>query len=144
MYMSCMTTNLLSTCIFQPSTHVFPGGVLDKADHSSRWLDLFKDAITPDPFSSLSTTKWQSRLPMYQSLPGSVIPGEVAFRICAIRELFEESGVLLARRRKDVSLVANLMPGSFQPAVKWLPSDMLNHWRARIHGDAFQFMEFCK
>ena len=124
---------------------MFPGGVLDKADHSSKWLELFQDAGTPrtDLFSSLCPDS-HPRLPMYQTLQSSPIPGEVAFRICAIRELFEESGVLLTRRKKDVPLVAHLLPGSFQPAVKWLPCDTLNHWRSKIHNDAFQFIEFCK
>ena len=122
--------------------------MLDKADYSSEWLKLFQEATTqanPDPFSSLLPPSQSWRLPMYQNFPtSSVVPGEVAFRICAIRELFEESGVLLARRKKDVAMVADLLPGSFQPAVKMLPWDTLNRWRVKIHNDSYEFASFCK
>lgn len=123
---------------------MFPGGVLDKADYSSEWLTLFNTNVqrSSEPFSSLNTSP--KRLPIYSAIPNSAIPGEVAFRICAIREMFEESGVILARAKSDVGIVADLLPGSFQPSVKWLPKDTLQYWRSKIHANAEEFLSFCR
>ena len=41
------------------------------------------------------------RPPMFHPEPSDTILREVAYRICAIRETFEETGVLLARSSAD-------------------------------------------
>ncbi|MCI4393214.1 hypothetical protein PGIGA_G00154940 [Pangasianodon gigas] len=84
---------------FMPNACVFPGGLVEPADFSSEWLELFK-AFRHLPRFGLATVKQpqETRPPIFatdrQQL-GSPIPGDVAFRICAVRETFEESGVLL-------------------------------------------------
>ena len=62
------------------SVHVFPGGVVDAADHAT---DL--DALCP----GLTDADASTRL--------GVASGGRAFWVAAIRESFEEAGVLLAR-----------------------------------------------
>ena len=65
---------------FMGGAHVFPGGRVDEADYTAdpeRWCDGVSIAI--------------DRMPTRQ-------PAEaVAFHVAAVRELFEEAGVLLAR-----------------------------------------------
>lgn len=84
-------------------------------------------------------------LPIYNSVPkDNPILGEVAMCICAIREFFEESGILLARDNVDVESVLDVVPGSFPPTIKQLPASELEEWRTRIHNDANQFMVMCR
>lgn len=136
--------------MFQANTHVFPGGVLDDADYSPKWLDLFgaiKTHSSRQLFMSLLNMKDSraSRLPLYSTIPNNSdsIQGEIAFRICAIREMFEEAGMLLVRDSNDVDTVLNLLPGSFRPAVKLLPKPVLEHWRERVHHNAEDFITMC-
>lgn len=92
----------VSTGIFttmQPNNYVFPGGVIDRFDFSPKWLDVFGASLPPqvNPFSSIAGLTQPGRLhpPAFDDTRESPLPGDVAFRICAIRETFEEAGVLL-------------------------------------------------
>lgn len=137
--------------LLQANTHVFPGGVLDEADFSPRWLKLFGElqhCTSKKLFASILTLKDSSvpNLPLYSTVPSDVgsLQGEIAFRICAIREMFEEAGVLLARDNSDVDAVLDLIPGSFKPAVKLLPESVREQWRKRVHSDAEEFVTMCR
>ena len=66
--------------VFVPGVHVFPGGTLDEADHAAE-LHALCDG-TDDALASRIL---------------GVEHGGLAYWIAAIRELFEEAGVLLAR-----------------------------------------------
>jgi len=83
---------------FMASAHVFPGGVLDEADRhaAAEWeKDLNGASTKPSLFS----------FPIRQHTSNGndgCVPGggdSIALRLCAIRELYEEAGVLLARPR---------------------------------------------
>ena len=78
---------------FMAGAHVFPGGRVDDADYvadAERWCDGVDAAV--------------SRMP---SRP----PAEaIALHVAAVRELFEESGVLLARADRFASGDADDMP----------------------------------
>lgn len=69
-----LLTRRPATMAFGPGLHVFPGGALDPADHDPRLLDRLLGAES---------------LPPLHAGP---------FAVAAIRELFEEAGVLLATR----------------------------------------------
>ena len=85
------------------------------------------------------------RLPSYETIPPDApVPGEVAFRICAVREIFEEAGVLLVRDFSQVSGCLELLPGSFKPSVKQLPGEVLKDWMERVHNDAGEFVRMCR
>ena len=146
---SFVTVSLLPHHSTQPNSYVFPGGVLDKADYSPTWVDIFSESSGPNrqPFAAL-LSKWNLghlRLPLYTDIPKtSPIAGEVAFRICAIREVFEEAGVLLARDKEDVASKMDFLPGSFSPAVKVLPKGIWEEWRKRVHDNAEEFATMCR
>lgn len=76
-------------------------------------------------------------------MPDGPILGEVAVRICAVRELFEEAGLLLARGEEEVAEVSDWVPGTFPPAVKSLEAGELDHWRQRVHNNAEEFLTLC-
>lgn len=137
--------------LVQANTHVFPGGVLDEADFSPQWLHVFGDLqhhTDMNPFASILNLKDSSapQLPLYSTVPGDVdsLPGEIAFRICAIRELFEEAGVMLARDIASIKTMLELLPGSFKPTVKFLSASIREQWRERVHSNAREFTTMCR
>ena len=125
--------------------HVFPGGTLDNADLSPSWMELFRDAGMSS--KSVMTTIKGPRPPMMSIDRHTVVPNDVAFRICAIRETFEESGVLLLKKRSSSgsgSIIQGTVPPYGSSLNSELNSDMLKQWRTRVHADASQFITLCK
>uniref|UniRef100_A0A8C6ZQ93 Acyl-coenzyme A diphosphatase NUDT19 n=1 Tax=Nothoprocta perdicaria TaxID=30464 RepID=A0A8C6ZQ93_NOTPE len=127
---------------FLPGAHVFPGGLLEAADFSAEWLEL----LPPPPHCGLGLVRppppGSSRAPLFatdrQSL-GSPLPAEVAFRICAIRETFEEAGILLA--------VPGRGPAPGGGPARALPAERLPElgaWRRRVQHDASCFPRLCR
>ncbi|KAI8389374.1 hypothetical protein BD560DRAFT_486045 [Blakeslea trispora] len=88
------------------NAHVYPGGVVDKADHFSHWAN---DLLEAEKDSSSSNR-------------GDILTS----KICAIRETFEESGLLLTT-----------------PPSKTIKGLDINEWKHRIHQDASQFKVLC-
>lgn len=134
---------------FMPALHVFPGGVADDSDFSPEWMDLYKDCGDSGG-SDLQAFLLRGGIgtPMFsrtRPVEFSKVPSELAFRICAIRETFEESGILLAR---DVNTLNNeplslsSQPVSGKSSV--LSEGILSPWRDRVNNDASQFLNMCK
>ncbi|XP_006985075.1 acyl-coenzyme A diphosphatase NUDT19 [Peromyscus maniculatus bairdii] len=124
---------------FMPGAHVFPGGVLDAADSSADWLRLFAPRHTPSRFGLGPAP------PQHPSFPGLVhdnahagaLPDDVALRICAVREAFEEAGVLLLRPRDSA-------PASPGPGLALSPPPGLADWRSRVRSDPRCFLQLCE
>lgn len=133
---------------FMPKLHVFPGGVAHEADFNSKWWDIFKSG-GPDVVTGLQAflLKGGQGAPMF-SRPRpeefSMIPSELAFRICAIRETFEESGILLVRDITSIQnepIVEQSHPISGKSSV--MSNIILKTWRDKINADAWQFIVMC-
>lgn len=84
---------------FMPSTHVFPGGVAEVADGDNKWAQL---------------CGWKGD------------NTEMSFRIAAIREVFEETNILLSSSVNHVSV------------------NEMKDWRVKVHKDATLFYDMCK
>ena len=134
---------------FMPKLHVFPGGVASDADFSADWLDLY-GTLGDDSVKSL-------KLFLQRGGPGpymfsrerpaefSKIQSELAFRICAIRETFEESGILLVRdvnRLRNEPITESSQPLSGKSSI--LSDSILKPWREKVDADASQFLLMCK
>ncbi|KAM6409250.1 acyl-coenzyme A diphosphatase NUDT19 [Rhynochetos jubatus] len=130
---------------FMPSAHVFPGGLVEAADFSADWLGLLPASpqcglglVRPPPHGS-------SRPPLFatdrQQL-GSPLPGEVAFRICAIRETFEEAGILLLVPGRGPA--AGGGPARPLPAERLPAAAELSEWRRRVQEDPACFLQLCR
>ncbi|XP_028596162.2 acyl-coenzyme A diphosphatase NUDT19 [Podarcis muralis] len=133
---------------FLPSAHVFPGGVADAADFSSDWLQL----LPGGPRCGLGSVRDECpRAPLFAAERpelGSPLPGDVAFRLCAIREAFEEAGVLLVLpgpvADAAAATAATTGPARLLPAERLPPSSELAEWRLRVQRQPGSFLQLCR
>lgn len=125
---------------FLPGAHVFPGGTLDGADSSPDWLRLFAPHHGPPRFGLGPSPPPRSAFPVLPSegthaIDGA-LPDDVVYRICAIRETFEEAGVLLLRPRGSRAAEPELARALAPPAG-------LEAWRERVRRDPQHFLRLC-
>lgn len=128
---------------FMPNAHVFPGGVVDASDFSSEWLPVLR-RVSESPNFGLRAVKQraETRPPVFATDRlelGSPVLGEVAFRICALRETFEESGVLLAVPAGIASSDA-----ASRSYAGELRSTELPRWRSLVNQDPSNFIRMCR
>ncbi|MBN3316599.1 NUD19 protein, partial [Atractosteus spatula] len=137
-----------------PNAYVFPGGLVDSSDFSSEWLDVFASSRLSPAFG-LGAVKQplQTRPPLFaadRAELGSPIPGEVAFRICAVRETFEESGILLAIPKEGGDTVVteghegNHRSNTLAQVPELCGQRQLAEWRLRVIADPCNFIQMCK
>ncbi|XP_076988377.1 acyl-coenzyme A diphosphatase NUDT19 isoform X1 [Tamandua tetradactyla] len=131
---------------FLPGAWVFPGGVLEAVDRSADWQRLFEPHHRPPRFGLVPAPLPRATFPAppYPSEDAAdgvpeALPDDVAFRICAIRETFEEAGVLLLRPR-GAPPAAGARP---EPGRALEPPPGLADWRARVRRDPRQFLDLC-
>ncbi|XP_053305197.1 acyl-coenzyme A diphosphatase NUDT19 [Spea bombifrons] len=128
---------------FVPNAFVFPGGLVDASDFSNDWLKIF-DKYNQKPNFGLGLVKQNpsGRSPMFvtdRTKFGSLLPSEVAFRICAIRETFEECGILLVvPENSDVEDNQNIT------SISDHDPQVLGKWRREVQSNPFQFIQLCK
>lgn len=134
---------------FLASAYVFPGGRVEPADFSGRWWSLFdKFNLTREDLALFSQSIKGPRPPIVleprtvqesQELRADSLPADIGLRISALRETFEETGVLLLTRPGDDA-------DSYQPLSDnhQLASNVdLSTWRDRVRKDAGAFLELC-
>ncbi|KAL1769239.1 nucleoside diphosphate-linked moiety X motif 19 [Sigmodon hispidus] len=123
---------------FLPGAHVFPGGALDAADSSADWLRLFEPLHKPPRFGLGPAPPLQPSFPelSYEAADPRALPDDVALRICAIRETFEEAGVLLLKPR-------GLAHAPREPGSAWSLPPGLADWRSRVRSDPRDFLQLC-
>ncbi|XP_066493641.1 acyl-coenzyme A diphosphatase NUDT19 [Tiliqua scincoides] len=110
---------------FLPGAHVFPGGAVDEADFSGEWRALLPGAPGD----------------------GGRLPGDVALRICAVREAFEEAGVLLlaeAEAEAEAGAPPAARPARLPPGERLPPAAELAEWRRRVQREPRAFLELCR
>ncbi|XP_059179964.1 nucleoside diphosphate-linked moiety X motif 19 [Centropristis striata] len=139
---------------FMPNAYVFPGGMVDPSDFSSEWLDIFKSFRNSANFGLRSVTQpVQTRPPLFATdrlKLGSPIPGEVAFRICALRETFEESGLLLVVSKLEERSLLKSIEDRYATdqaqhySLNDLCSSELTKWRALVNQDPSNFIRMCR
>ncbi len=89
-----LLTQRPATMKFAAGLHVFPGGAVDREDHD---VDLVRRSVlTPD----------EARAAFGEARPGVEC---LAFYLAAVREMFEEAGVLLAERTEGRAIDAELL-----------------------------------
>ncbi|XP_065842764.1 acyl-coenzyme A diphosphatase NUDT19-like [Oscarella lobularis] len=117
---------------FFPSANVFPGGGVDESDFSDDWLSILPQSIVEASLASSHAYHSNEATPKPPVLARpwkSRVPNEIAFKLTAIRELFEESGILLlAISDENVSVT----------------SDERKKLRKRVYNDGREFAKICR
>lgn len=88
--------------VFSPGASVFPGGGVDPDDRAPHVLDRVVGAGDPAVSAEMS-----------------LAAGGAGFKVAAVRESFEEAGLLLARRAHDGSLIDVADPTTREAVAKW-------------------------
>ncbi|XP_012274102.1 nucleoside diphosphate-linked moiety X motif 19 [Orussus abietinus] len=139
--LACQSCNYRLLCLkrqetssFMPGAYVFPGGLTEIADADLKWQKLFlKFGLTNNFFTSLLPQS-DNRPLIFKSEPNE-LRKEISLRITAIRETFEESGILLCRQKKDPE------------DLKWgqyIEGEEVNSWQIKVQKDASKFYEMCE
>lgn len=126
---------------FLASAFVFPGGHLEESDFSPKWLSVFTNAgFNELDLASIASrikgprppiiTDCQIRSSLVNRNPtDEPLPSDIGLRICAIRETFEETGVLLVE--------------GLNPVPSLLSSVDIELWREKVHNNSYEFISFC-
>lgn len=121
-----------------PGHSVFPGGKYDaKIDGSPRWLEILKSnnhtcLIGPNSIGSLRKTSANTK-------SNDAIPIELSYRLCAIRETFEETGILLASDRSKSPTPTPALMSAYLKNTTY--SDSIRRWRERVLDDSARFVD---
>ena len=114
---------------FMPNMYVYPGGKIADSDFDRKWSEVFK-TFGQISVEEIIDTKRANR-PLLMNPRASDTPEmlnrELAFRICALRETFEESGIFLPSNTSTTSV----------------PLDELAKWRKPVYEDPKKFLELC-
>lgn len=120
-----------------PSKLVFPGGMVQDADHSGDWNALFEKVMGRPLLDMIHQPLFNFSDALLNSW---TLPPDVAYRICAIRETFEESGLLLATNRElllfsDEPLVVSSSSAELRKAADQ---------RQKVEQKPEHFLQMCK
>lgn len=133
---------------FMPNAYVFPGGLVDSSDFSSDWLEIFRSFSNTPSFGLRSVKqKAETRPPIFATdrlQLGSPIPGEVAFRICALRETFEESGLLLVVPKSEENQLRKRIDEATVHAIHGMCPDEIKTWQSLVNQNPTNFIKMCR
>ena len=129
---------------------VFPGGTLDDEDFHESWKSVLESGT--EPFSELESDFRVSgeRPALFSRSRGSGrhLSAELASRIAAIRETFEETGILLVRPKAaqlPAGGAATKKTAGIPTRLHLVPkSAALGRWRERVRKDAGNFRRLCE
>ena len=133
-----------------PGFYVYPGGRIDPSDESTKWLSVLFDTPQTQHVKALTTIKTRFKGLITNNSIGNrfnnnshellKLPAELSFRLCSIRETFEETGILLAHQKQNVN---NSTAIDYYKQSKLLTSyydNNLKEWHLRIKHKPEEFM----
>lgn len=134
-----------TTCvpIQTPQICVFPGGSISVADSAKGWERLFLSfGLSINTLSNSLVHGNMSKLPIFNDTKQEGIPRWLSLRITAIRETFEECGLLLCRTKEPQQLsegnnTLNLL------TTNHFEINEIDSWRVKVLDDPFQFLSLC-
>jgi len=114
---------------FFAKAFVFPGGATNSADFSPQWLEYFAQNGFSQNKLNLQFVQ-DKRPPLYENSPTACLP-EIGYRITAIRETFEETGVLICKaldkENQDIGSKFDI-----------------GEWQKRVYNDPCEFLNLCR
>ncbi|XP_064466540.1 acyl-coenzyme A diphosphatase NUDT19-like [Ornithodoros turicata] len=134
---------------YMANAYVYPGGLCERCDFSSDWWQVFEraGATKESLLRDLCSNARGVRPPMiakpltltHNNLnPEEHLPGDLAYRISAIRETFEETGVLLLTDKAASGTVVTT-----QVLANGHKIDVAE-WRKRLREDPANFLNLCR
>lgn len=121
---------------FMPNSIVFPGGAVDKQDANPNWTDFFvRQGISKDLLAGL-TKVGGTRPFIFENDDPSALDRNISLRITALREAFEELGVLLGHKEDEAGTSAS----GYSKAVGGFD---IEKWQKQVHDGEKQFVELC-
>jgi nucleoside diphosphate-linked moiety X motif protein 19 len=125
---------------YLPDSYVFPGGNIDMADSSKEWMDLFHQyGLGKYAFEPLtSVTRKDSKISIFESQKKDELLKSISLRITGIREVFEESGILLCK---------SVRAHSSSQHSKWasyLSGHEIQKWQKKVQQNANEFISLCR
>ncbi|XP_058125439.1 acyl-coenzyme A diphosphatase NUDT19-like [Anopheles ziemanni] len=119
---------------FMPSSVVFPGGGFDRQDGALEWTNFFEQrGVNTDRLKSL-TQVTGPRPYIFQTESDDQVDRNISLRLCALREAFEELGILLAGPVDELDARTD----GYSQCLKSLD---VPSWQRRIHDGAASFRE---
>lgn len=115
------------TSPFMPGSYVFPGGVAELSDSLKEWLQLYKDTGYDITTESAKSRTQNANISQH-------IPEILPLKIAAIRETFEEAGILLCKNKQS-------------PESNWasyITNYKIEAWQDKVKKDHRQFLDLCK
>ncbi|XP_054720302.1 acyl-coenzyme A diphosphatase NUDT19-like isoform X2 [Uloborus diversus] len=133
---------------FMANAYVYPGGLVEVADYSPLWWSVFgklgisrKELLEfcshfhgpRPPMVTHPTTLESKKAPTNEDY----IPADIALRVAAIRETFEETGILL--------LTNPALETTQEATTHTLVTQNIDiqMWQEKIHNDPYAFLDLC-
>lgn len=117
-----------------PNSICFPGGGMDKTDEVKEWMHHFDHHKIP---SEQLKSKPGSKRPFIYDQRDGLLNREISLRLTAIRETFEELGVVLCRDPNSAST------SPFSSYLHTKDCD-IPVWQQKIHDHEESLMAFCE
>uniref|UniRef100_A0A182JHK4 Uncharacterized protein n=1 Tax=Anopheles atroparvus TaxID=41427 RepID=A0A182JHK4_ANOAO len=120
---------------FMPNSVVFPGGGFDRQDAALEWASFFNGrGVTAARLSSLTEVSG-ARPYIFQTESSDQLDRNISLRLCALREAFEELGVLLA------GPIGDALMGKTNGYSQCQQTFDVASWQRRIHDGSASFRE---
>lgn len=115
-----------------PELCVFPGESISSADSSSEWERIYSRFGCKIETLSSRICNENTDLPIFRGNPTEGIPRWLSLRISAIRETFEECGILICRKKNDTDLTSTCH----------FHIDDSDTWRNKVFNDPYEFINY--
>lgn len=125
----------------QPRMCVFPGGTFSAADSVKEWVTLFTNfGVNPSLFPNSIRINNAPNFPILDNKQEE-LPRWLSLRITAIRETFEECGILLCKKNQ---VDEHTSKEDHSTSTSHFEIDNIDSWRSKVLSDPFQFIALCK
>ncbi|KAG8307895.1 acyl-coenzyme A diphosphatase NUDT19-like [Homalodisca vitripennis] len=128
----------------KPQLCVFPGGSVSIADSVQEWEGLFsKFGLTLNVLSDSLANTNILKLPIFNDR-NEDLPRWLSLRITAIRETFEECGILLCKSKQTQNTLQDQSALIQDHTTNHFEVDNIESWRSKVLDDPFQFLALCE
>ncbi|VVC29167.1 Hypothetical protein CINCED_3A009736 [Cinara cedri] len=121
---------------FLPNYIVFPGGTTEKSDSSLEWTNIIPDYMNSNLNINIIGYNGNPAIKFVSDNEPGSIPKYLSLRVTAIRETFEECGILLCKQ-------INHEIAENSGKANHLEIDSIDKWRKLVRKNAINFIDLC-